>query len=275
MVVTESFISQHPWKIKMLNTLIVFIGSGNVGTYINAMSHAIEMHEIDHIVLIDLLEVPYEKRLDFSDFVNNTLWQAIKDLDNGNFGKDKIEITDDFQTYKKLMDIYGNKRDIDTKNYQFLKDELNRLKEKYGNESMIDISGVPKRVAFDILAGCLAVGFDKIVTFELKQQLRDSAALYHNLKSMEYEHVKLSSLEQFQKNIEHYKAIKNRKRNLTIVAAFISAMLTLAYTFTKLKIGGPNWIFVSVVMLFTFFGGILSVLDAWGGLRINYKTKKF
>lgn len=258
----------------MANTLIVFIGSNNVGTYINAMSHAIDMHQVDQIVLIDLLEVPYEKRFDFSSFVNNTLWDAIRELEAGKFGGQEIETPSNFQTYKKLKDIFGVKKHIDSKNYQFLKDELNQLKKQYGANAMIEISGVPKRVAFDILAGCLAVGFQKIVTFELKQQRRGVDALYHNLSASDYEHVKLSSLEQFLENIERYGAIKNRKKNLTIIAAFISAILALLYALTEIKIGKSNLILVAVVMLFTCFGGILSVLDAWAGLKISFRVRR-
>lgn len=251
----------------MANTLIVFIGSNNVGVYINAMSHAIDMHQVDQIVLIDLLEVPYEKRFDFSNFVNNTLWEAIKDLETGKFSGQQFEIPSNYQTYRKLKDIFGVKKHIDSKNYQFLKDELNELKKQYGANAMIDISGVPKRVAFDILAGCLAVGFQKIVTFELKQQRRGVDALYHNLNASDYEHVKLSSLEQFRENIERYGAIRNRKRFLTVMAALISAILAFAYTYFKLKEGQPNWVFLFIVTSFTFFGGILPLFDVWGGLR--------
>jgi len=259
----------------MANTLIVFIGSNNVGTYINAMSHAIDMHQIDQIVLIDLLEVPYEKRFDFSEFVNKKLWDTIKDLAEGKFEGQEIAIPSNFQTYKILKKIFGGKKHIDSKNYQFLKDELNDLKGTYSSNAMIDISGVPKRVAFDILAGCLAVGFDKIVTFELKQQRRGVEALYHNLKTSDYEHVKLSSLEQFNENIERYGAIKNRKRFLTVIAALVSAILAFGYTYFKLKEGQPNWIFLFIVTLFTFFGGILPLFDVWGGLKsISLKKMK-
>ena len=104
----------------MANTLLVFVGSSNVGPYINAMANSIDKYEINRIALINVIDSPSGERVDFASFANTVLWETICGLVEGvykwkdRFDRDHVEQVPeamDCEAYKKLKYIFGNFRD--------------------------------------------------------------------------------------------------------------------------------------------------------------------
>jgi hypothetical protein len=255
--------------IPMGKILFVFVTSPNVGVYINAMAHAVDMDKVDHFVMIDLLEAPIDKPYKFGDFVNGELWKAISELTAGSFNGKSLVLPPDFRIYEKLKECFGAAKDHRQINYQFLRQDLRSLKQTYGENVIVDLSGVPKRIAIDVLASCLAVGLKNVTTFELKKPLRGVEALYHALSDADYEHVILPNLSPFLEGIESFSARQNRKKLLMVLGALgISAILTLLYQLGRKQLGDNSWLLIAAVVLCDIFGVVLPILDAWGGLRL-------
>src|SRR5437868_159258 len=211
----------------MTSPLLVFIGSSNVGPYINVMANSVDKHDVDRIALINVLESPSGQQVDFADFDNRVLWDTLCGLVEGRY-KDRgqeFPIPKDCEAYKKLKHIFGNSHFLHTVNYQFLRNGIEKLKNIYGTDAIVDVSGVPKRVAIDILTACLAVGISNVMLFELKKPMGGVQALYYALKETDYEHVVLPNWEPLLGNLEFFSARQNRRKLLTVVVAILISLL--------------------------------------------------
>lgn len=133
----------------MTRPLLVFIGSSNVGPYINAMANSVSKYDVDHIALINVLDSPSGEQVDFADFANTVLWTTICGLVEGVYKwKDRdgrahvlqVPEAKDCEAYKKLKDVFGNSKTLGKVNYQFLRDGLEKLKNTYGTDAIIDLS---------------------------------------------------------------------------------------------------------------------------------------
>jgi hypothetical protein len=170
----------------MAKALVLFMGSPEVGPYVNAMAHAVDSFGIDRIVLVQVVGAPTGLQVDFDAFVNVELATVVSQLADGQFSEKAFSVPAGFRAYSELKRVYGTERDLRRVNYQFLRDSLMELKALYGTESIIDISGLPKRVAIDVLTGSLAVGLERVMLFELKKRGRGLDALYHALHEADY-----------------------------------------------------------------------------------------
>ncbi|KAF5416080.1 MAG: hypothetical protein C5S48_03945 [Candidatus Methanogaster sp.] len=254
----------------MAKPIIIFVGSPNVGSYINVMAHSIKNYGVNRIVLVNLLCAPSGQQVDFEKFVNADLWKTISEIAYGRYNGEQFELSKDFRTYENLKKIYGNSHDLREVNYQFLSDGIKDLQSEYGSEAIVDLSAVPKRVAIDVLTGCLAVGLQKVTVFELKKTKRGLEALYHTLNESDYEHVVLPNWEPFLDNLESFAARRNRLKLWTVVGAItISLLLTILYQIGRIRFGEGSWYLVGTIVFFGFLGGILPILDAWGGIKVT------
>src|SRR5438309_204413 len=111
----------------MARPLLVFIGSPNVGSYINVMANSVSKHDVDSIALIRLLESPSGEQVNFENFANKDLWDTLSGLVEGIYkwrdqeGKDRealVPEAKECEAYKKLKNVFGNDHFLRSVNYQ-------------------------------------------------------------------------------------------------------------------------------------------------------------
>src|SRR5437016_4714534 len=152
----------------MTRPLLVFVGSDNVGPYINVMAKAVDKYNVDRIVLIDIVDAPVEWQVDYEKFVMERLPKTLADLVEGRYEGEIFQIPKDFHTYENLKRIFVKSKTTDEVNYQLLREAMAKIKDDYGTETIVDLTCIPKRIAIDILTACLAVGLSNVMLFELK-----------------------------------------------------------------------------------------------------------
>lgn len=104
--------------------------------------------------------------------------------------------------------------------------------------------------------------------FELKKPSRGVNALYHNLKDGDYEHIVLPNWEPLIGNIKFFSAKQNRQKLFVVIASIIfSVLLTGVYLVGRINLGDGNWILIGTIAFVGFVGGVIPIVDAWGGMR--------
>jgi hypothetical protein len=89
----------------------------------------------------------------------------------------------------------------------------------------------------------------------------------------DYDHVVLPDWKPFLDDLQVLSVRQNRRRLITVVSAVAaSGILTLLYQTLRSLFGDSNWAVAGIIVLLNFFGGILPVLDAWGGRRARRRT---
>lgn len=153
----------------MARNLLIITGSSDVGSYINVMANSVSKYGVENIALVNVLGLPSGQQIDFENFANKALWDTLCDLVNGEYkgkdreGKDKVFPVPECEAYNKLKHIFGISHDVKPVIYQFLRDDMENLKNIYGADAIVDISGALKRVAIDVLTACLAVGMSNVM----------------------------------------------------------------------------------------------------------------
>lgn len=266
------------------NSLLLFVISPNVGTYINAMTHAVIHHGINKIVLVHIDNAPIGEPIDFSQF-RKDLENAIDELPNGKYltrqkdgslKTENFELPNEFTGYSKLKDIYKRNHVVKDLSYDWLKSNLQSLIKQFG-ECIVDLTGVVKRVAFDIFIACSYIGIDKVTTFEKKDHTKYGVnALYHNLNPPnDSEYVFLHNSSEFIDSLDAISTKKNWKKLVIVMVAILLAAFVIFVDYQYRD--NPNESLRAVVIasqIFAIFGGILPLLDAWGGIRISKLFRK-
>lgn len=272
----------------MDRTLLVFVGSSNVGPYVNAMANAVNKYGVDRIALINLVEPPSREQVNFIDFANTDLWNTVCGLVEGVYKwKDRkgkshtvpVPEAKGYEAYKKLWEKIGESHLLVKVRYKFLREDIERLREIYGADSIVDLTGTPKRIAIDILAACLAVGMSRIMLFELNRLFDNEVeSLYHNLAESDYTHVLLPDSEQLMANIEFYSSRRNRSKLWRSVGSILAAIiLIVGYQFARIDLGETNWftwLLVVAIAIIGLVGGVAPLMDAWGGMRLLLSIDK-
>lgn len=270
--------------------LLIFIGSSGVGSYINAMANAVNKYDVNLIALVNVIESPSVQQMDFERFANKVLWDVLCGLVEGVFKEPRPDLSayreipvleaKQCEAYKKLKEIFGSTHQLTKVTYPFLTRDIEELKNTYGPDVIIDLSGVQKRVAIDILTACLAVGISDVMLFELQKPIGGPQALYHNLKKGDFNHVVLPRWEPLINNIEFFAARQNRSKLKTaLISMVVSIGLILAYQLVRVGFGEGNWftwILVIAIAATGLFGGVTPLMDVWGGLRLvlSYGKRK-
>ena len=265
-------------KIVMSKSLLVFVGSSNVGPYINVMANSVSTYGVDRIVLVNILSTPSGQQVNFVKFVNEILWNTVSDLIENKFESQTFQISKDFRAYKDLEQVFGKGHALDKVNYQFLRKDMERMSEIYGTDAIVDISCVPKRWAIDILTACLAAGMSNVMLFELKRPVGGIQSLYHNLDEKDYEHVVLPNWEPLVGNIEFFSARQNRQKLWKVIISIVTSLiLVIASQFVQIFFGVSNWfnlILVVAITVIGLVGGIEPIIEAWGGIHFLKLGKK-
>jgi hypothetical protein len=273
----------------MPRSLLLFIMSPGTGSYINAAAHAVENFDVENIVLINVIGSQSGEQVDFTYFTKTILPQTITGLTNGIYmdfrssikaPKESLEPeAKNCQAYQKLNSVLNNSYHLEKVNYGFLRDDLKKLKIKYENDVIVDISGASKRVAIDILTACLALGISKVTLFELKIISKGfETTLYHKLSSTDFQHVILPDWKPLVGNIEFFSAQQNRKKLMGVVASIIaSIVLIIVQQIVQQKLGANNllnWLFVAAIAIIGLVGGVTPIIEAWGGINsLNKKNR--
>ncbi len=265
----------------MKKSLLLFLCSPTIDTYINSMTHAIDKHGIDHIVLVNLREIPSGKQIEFEEF-KGELEKVIlgltkniyffKDKD-GKWQQENVQIPNKFLGYELLRKVFCNSLDLRSVGYDFLRKNLKQLISEYENKGdfIIDLSGIPKRASIDVFMACSTIGVEKIVTFELKKKPEKFNTLYNNLETKDYEYVVLPDGESFIKSVEFLVAKKNSTKFFMVMSAIvISAIVVPLHIILKGKLGDSHWFVYGLLAFFTILSGIIPILDAWGAFNFYH-----
>lgn len=269
----------------MGRSLLIFVGTPGVGSYINAMSNAVNKYDVERIALVNVIESPSGQLIDFEHFANETLRDTLRGLVEGIYREAKREGTGyqetqipeakECEAYKKLKHVFGNSHSLEKVSYPFLTHDIEKLKDTYGPDPIIDLSGAPKRVAIDILTACLAAGISDVMIFELENHMlakSSQAKLYHNLKEEDYKHVVLPRWEPLISNIKFFSARQNRKQfRAVIVSILASLVLIIGYQIARILFGEGSWVswfLIGAITVIGLVGGVTPLIDAWGGIGL-------
>jgi hypothetical protein len=274
----------------MARHLLVFVGSPGVGSYVNAMANAVSKYDIDRIVLVNVVESPSGQQVNFEDFANKILWDVLCGLLDGVYREPKrdgsgyrevpVPEAKNCDAYEKLKQIFGSAHELNKVKYPFLTPDIEKLKRVYGPDIIVDLSGVPKRVAIDVLTACLAAGISDVMLFELERPMGGQQALYHNLTERDYKHVVLPRWEPLINNIKFFSARQNRKQLRKVVISILASLvLVIGYQLVRVGLGEGSWLswlFIVAIAIIGLVGGVTPILDAWGGigLILNESRKK-
>lgn len=261
----------------MARALLIITGSSDVGSYINVMANSVSKFDIDHIALINVVGSPSGQEVDFENFANKILWDTLCDLAAGIYkvkdreGNEKVIPVPECEAYKKLKHVFGNSHRVVPVVYQFLKEDIEKLKNIYGPDTIVDVSSALKRIAIDVLTACLAVGMEDVTLFELKKRPSGVDTLYHNLKETDYEHVVLPNWEPLLGNIKFFSSRLNRRKlQLVVSSILLSLFLTVSYQLVRTRLGEENWLswlLIIAIAVIGLVGGVTPILDAWGGIE--------
>ena len=102
----------------MSRPLLIFVGSPNVGPYINVMSNSVGKYGVDRIVLVNVEDAPSGQQVDFEEFVNRELWDTLSDLADGKYKGQQFQVPQDFHSYKELKRVFGKEHALDKVKYK-------------------------------------------------------------------------------------------------------------------------------------------------------------
>jgi len=277
----------------MARSLLIFVGTPGVGSYINAMANAVSKYDVERIALVNVIESPSGQLIDFEHFANEILRDTLRGLVEGVYREAKRDGTGyqetlvpeakECEAYKKLKHVFSNSHSLEKVSYPFLTHDIEKLKDIYGPDPIIDLSGTPKRVAIDILTACLAAGISDVMIFELENHVltrSPQAKLYHNLKEGDYKHVVLPRWEPLINNIKFFSARQNRKQlRAVIISILASLILIIGYQIVRVGFGEGSWLswfLIGAITVIGLVGGVTPIINAWGGigLFLNESKKK-
>jgi len=242
----------------MARSLLVFIGSPNVDSYINAMSRSVDEYKIEEIVLIKVAGLRSLENIE-ANKVKKNIENAVLELVDGIYRDKGVAIqapgSKNFKNYEQVNDLFNRSLGIKTIESDSLRDEIAKLKNKYGQDTICDISGMPKKPAIEVWTACLAIGLE-VTFFELNRKPSGADTLYHNLKPGEYTYVNSQDLSKTSVyyNIELFAAQK-RRRKLMVIA--------IAMSLSVIVVWGQQ---IAVISGYTWVGGILAVIITILGL---------
>jgi len=160
----------------MVKTLVLFLFSDNVDTYINAIAYTYDKMDVKAVRLVYVKGTKIGLKDDTPSTVVNGIWNRLQSLALGSS-----------EIYKQLNERLLDRHLIPI-DYPELKRDLGDFIKRQGGarNCIIDLTGASKAASIDIFAVCLALGVKSVYTFELDQK-RDPKApeesLYHALLS--------------------------------------------------------------------------------------------
>jgi len=169
----------------MGKTLLVFLFSDRVDSYINAIAHVYDHMQIDAVRLVYVKGTKTGLTDAQASTVSNQIWGRLEKL-----AIDKDDI------YKRV-----NERLLDRQllplEYMSLKEGLEKIVKKQGGNGncIIDLTGASKAPSIEVFSVCLALGIKSVYTFELSTRPDPSnpeSSLYHSLGKEGYSYTCLN-----------------------------------------------------------------------------------
>ncbi|WP_322480606.1 hypothetical protein [Thermogemmatispora sp.] len=247
----------------MPRSLLLLVGSANTGAYINTLAYAVEQLRVEQIVMVNILYAPLGRPNAFEDLVNRELQGALSKLAQGRYESKQIPL-EKRKLYGDISDKYEY-RHIERINYHFLRKEIRRMRNVYGEESIVDITSLPKRLAIDVLTACLAENMYHVMLFELKKQ---GGYLYHELEGNDYEYIPLPDWSPLLSNIEVFSARRNRQKFISIaITIWISLFIVILNQLGLPGWGG--WLMAALLVGLNVVGALLPLVEALGGINLR------
>jgi hypothetical protein len=247
----------------MPRSLLLLVGSALPGAYINTLAYAVEQLKVEQIVMVNILYAPLREANAFEDLVNRDLQNTLSELAKGTYESKKIPFGKR-KLYEEIYERYEY-RHIERINYHFLRKEMRRMRNAYGEESIVDITSLPKRVAIDVLTACLAENISHVMLFELKKQGR---YLYHELESNDYEYIPLPDWAPLLSNIEVFSARRNRQKFVSIaITICVSLVIVILHQLSLPGWGG--WLMAVLLVGLNVVGALLPLVESLGGINLR------
>ncbi|ASC70461.1 uncharacterized protein XM38_014000 [Halomicronema hongdechloris C2206] len=229
----------------MLKTLLVFLFSPNVDSYINAISYAYENMGIEAIKLIHIKGTETGITDSEASNISSKIWGRLGDLSSRFSGVYK-------QINEQLL-----KRELIPIEYSNLKRELYQvIKSQKNTKWIVDLTTAPKRPSIDVFAVCLALGIESVYTFELKPKYdpnRSDDFLYHVLNETDYSYTCLSKTDP----VRNSQSSLLRKSYLLWYVGAISLVVMLISLIVFITIG-PESSFIQGLNLTAAVVGLIS-----------------
>lgn len=250
-------------EILMSRTLITFIGSSNVGTYLNTISHLSDKYDIEKIIFISLTEAPLEIYIDIDKIITAELYEVISELAENKYKGKSLNLSEEERKiYYKAKEIMSRNKRIRTVNYNFFNSELEKIIKDAKEDVIFDITALPKRIGIDVFVELLSIGFNNIINFEIKNPKKakntENGFLYHSLvKENNYELVFLSKEEQFYKNVKYYILQQEKSKFLCIfISLLISTGIAIVQVFINKKIE-----LTTLLLFLSILSGVIPLIE--------------
>jgi hypothetical protein len=230
----------------MTKTLFLFLFSDNPDAYVNAITYAYDVMDVQAVKFIYIggTKIGAKGTTQASSEFNN-VWHRLQDLS---------VVADIYkQMDNRLLD-----RQLIPVDYAVLKSDLERLIKLSGGapNCIIDLTGMPKGASIDVFTVCFALGIKSIYTFELKKRFdpkMPDQSLYHSLTDDSYSYTCLTSTPAVQAS----QASLLRKSHLLWYVGGLALIVMLASLYILVSIG-PNSSFVQYLNLAAAVVGLAS-----------------
>lgn len=258
----------------MSRTVITFMGSSNVGTYLNTISLLSHKYDVGRIIFITLNESPLEFDIDVDKIISQDLYKVFCELSEKKYKGKDISLSEDAKKiYDKSRELISRNKMIDSINYNFFNSEIRKVIKGIEEDVIFDITALPKRIGIDIFIKLLSCGFNNVINFEIKNTKKakdiENGFLYHLLETeSNYELVFLSSEDTFYKNVKYY-VLQQEKTNFYKITISLLVSITIVITvfFTQ-----KNTLLNSGLLFLAILSGIIPLVE-FLMLSLN-KTKK-
>ncbi|HEY9848936.1 MAG TPA: hypothetical protein V6D28_05735 [Leptolyngbyaceae cyanobacterium] len=263
----------------MPKTLLVFLFSKTIDTYVNVIAYACDQLEVTRIKFVHVLGTkPALSKPDAKD-ISEKICCQIESLSKGNYivdfetgSKNAIKLYSSLGSttmsgVKKLNvynQVYKQLRILPLEpeflSYSNLRQDLQSILKKCGGsrECIVDITAASKVLSIDIFSICLALGVPSVFTFELKKpanKQHPEESLYHSLEPESYSYTHISE----SPPIKTSQSTLFRKEQLLwfVVAASLLLMTVSLYIYFS---SGTQSMFLQVVNLLAAVIGIVAPL---------------
>jgi hypothetical protein len=171
----------------MPKTLLLFLTSPTVDTYVNAIAHAYDKLEVDRYIVVRVKNSPATLRdeREKPQEIRDRILTQIGLLAKGKYADRQLPSAPELSIYQRMYD--GLKLGDEEIDYTNLRIELVGLIKKYGgtNQCIVDLTGASKSLAVDIVVMCLAIKLNMVFMFDLNVKIdrnRPEDFLYHRLR---------------------------------------------------------------------------------------------
>ena len=275
---------------------IVFAITPNVAPYLSTITHGIYKLGVNHIVLVEIIDVPSGHLIDdFHEFRLQRLEKALLGLSKGEYYSfrynqhdqqwneniESFEVPIHFEGYNMVRQ-HCSKGKIDHReiNYKFLRKGLDRIVREYENqgEYFVDLTCVPKRVALDGFTACISLGIEDVVAFELKVPAKGKYTLYHNLKlESDFELLILPKSEAFLESLRKIVSNKNRPYLIIVIFSILVIAVTSFVIYYQFYDKPEDKVFLTALIaleLIAVVSGIFSIIGSWESVSLFMKINK-